>query len=194
MIMTINTWNNLVNSNVPDDRDLVVNSCPNDGDVYTHCADDYCQACNHTSEFSDDPCETCRSRLGGSRHALAAIKPGTNEEPLHYSVCQNCLFYVANGDLPEHVVDPRKATAEQLEELCAEKPVIGANYLALKMMDWHAGQGDPIYAVASSWVALRPVPVADVREAIDRLPLAAAELEDELNEFLAEEISQMEVK
>ena len=72
-----------------------------------------CEACNNCSEFSSYRCETCSEPLAGARHALARIYPGTDQEPVYYSSCIDCLVYVwmflhlresfdlANGDLPE---------------------------------------------------------------------------------------------
>ena len=73
--------------------------------VPASCVHDYedgpcgdCEACSQTAEFSSQACEVCNSRLAGSRHAAALISAS---EPLYYSVCIDCLLFLANGDLPE---------------------------------------------------------------------------------------------
>ena len=60
-----------------------------------------CESCKMEAEFSRQSCEMCNSSLAGSRYALAKIFPGTNQESIYYSVCADCLFFAANGDLPE---------------------------------------------------------------------------------------------
>lgn len=56
--------------------------------------------------FSWRECETCSSHLGGDRHRAHALMSDTPDnlqgKPLiHLDVCVDCLFYIANGDLPE---------------------------------------------------------------------------------------------
>ncbi len=53
-----------------------------------------------TSYFTWEPCELCRSALGGDRHPAAFIKAATKEEPIELEVCTDCLMFIANGDLP----------------------------------------------------------------------------------------------
>lgn len=48
--------------------------------------------------FSWHNCDCCGNPLGGDRFAAHGIDE--NEELLHYDVCCDCLFYLANGDLP----------------------------------------------------------------------------------------------
>lgn len=70
--------------------------------VATHgddCGTEDCQNCQFDAEFSPGRCELCGA-LPGSRYTVAQIFPGTDEEPLYYSACQDCLAYIANGDLP----------------------------------------------------------------------------------------------
>lgn len=49
--------------------------------------------------FSWYACEVCRSHLGGNRYAAHGFD--ANDEVIHYSICGDCLFYLANGDVPE---------------------------------------------------------------------------------------------
>ena len=49
--------------------------------------------------FSWHDCELCGSPLGGDRYA--AHGHDSNGEIMHYDICTDCLFYIANGDLPE---------------------------------------------------------------------------------------------
>jgi hypothetical protein len=55
--------------------------------------------------FSWSECDTCGCSLGGDRHAahgLIAYKPRARRTHLiHLDVCTDCLFFVANGDLPD---------------------------------------------------------------------------------------------
>lgn len=49
--------------------------------------------------FSHRSCECCGNPLGGNRYAAHAI--ADDGSILHYDICSDCLFYLANGDLPE---------------------------------------------------------------------------------------------
>jgi hypothetical protein len=55
--------------------------------------------------FSWSPCDACGSSLGGDRHAahglVSRTKYGRKTHLIHLDVCTDCLFYTANGDLPE---------------------------------------------------------------------------------------------
>jgi len=48
--------------------------------------------------FSWDSCWLCRRNLGGNRHALLYRDEG---DVHHESICDDCLMYVAYGDIPE---------------------------------------------------------------------------------------------
>ena len=50
--------------------------------------------------FSWHPCEACGSSLGGNRYTAHAIDE--NGDLVHFSVCEDCLCYIANGDEPEN--------------------------------------------------------------------------------------------
>ena len=50
------------------------------------------------SSFSSYPCEVCDSGLGGSRHAAHGY---IDEEMSHFSICEDCLFYINYGTTPE---------------------------------------------------------------------------------------------
>jgi hypothetical protein len=53
--------------------------------------------------FSWQPCDFCGSRLGGDRYAAHAIfKDDETETIEHFEICEDCIFYMANGDLPEN--------------------------------------------------------------------------------------------
>ena len=54
-------------------------------------------------EFSYCTCDLCGTSIGGSRHYVTALPtdPSTNDNYVSYTVCDNCYFYVCNGDLPE---------------------------------------------------------------------------------------------
>lgn len=47
--------------------------------------------------FSWQSCECCKSSLGGNRYAAHGFVDG---ELCHLDVCEDCLCYLANGDLP----------------------------------------------------------------------------------------------
>jgi hypothetical protein len=55
--------------------------------------------------FSWSSCDACGSSLGGTRHAAHGLispkKFHKRTEVIHLDVCTDCLFYTANGDLPE---------------------------------------------------------------------------------------------
>ena len=50
--------------------------------------------------FSWSPCESCGSSLGGNRYAAHSTDADGNIS--HWDICEDCLFYFANGDLPEN--------------------------------------------------------------------------------------------
>lgn len=56
-------------------------------------------------EFSRSECDCCGSPLAGSRHAATILHMNKEQDgavpytPL--SVCQDCLMYIANGDVPD---------------------------------------------------------------------------------------------
>jgi hypothetical protein len=56
--------------------------------------------------FSWRDCEACGADKGGNRHAahgLISLTPkgrGKRKHLIHLDVCTDCLFFVANGDLP----------------------------------------------------------------------------------------------
>lgn len=58
-------------------------------------------ACDEGS-FSWRPCEGCGSSLGGQRYAAHGLMPGLDNELCHFEVCTDCLFYIANGDVPKN--------------------------------------------------------------------------------------------
>ncbi|MBN1444425.1 MAG: hypothetical protein JXA90_17060 [Planctomycetes bacterium] len=68
----------------------------------------------------------------------------------------------------------------------AELPEVqGSNWLAHRILDWHGGQWSPSYAVGSSWLALREVPVSLAWEAERELfRSGAADVAQALAEFL----------
>ena len=78
---------------------IVVGECLNLGLYGESCYE--CESCEMEAEFSRQPCEMCNSSLAGSRHSIAKIFPGTNQESIYYSVCADCFFFVVNGDLPK---------------------------------------------------------------------------------------------
>jgi hypothetical protein len=72
-----------------------------------HCTG--CEECGEdpdvqSDEFSREDCEACGSRLAGEQHYAhaTALGPAQNEgEFLHFSICTDCLYFVAYGDEPE---------------------------------------------------------------------------------------------
>lgn len=58
---------------------------------------DSCPDCQYDTEFSSDRCELCGG-LPGTRFTVAQIFPGTNEEPVYYAACADCLLCIANGE------------------------------------------------------------------------------------------------
>ena len=57
--------------------------------------------------FSWDDCDLCRSSLGGERYAATALpeNPAENSDYVPLSVCQDCLMFLANGDVPDWLED-----------------------------------------------------------------------------------------
>jgi hypothetical protein len=54
--------------------------------------------------FSWHSCDSCGSALGGDRHTAHAFQTGQNpaDDTIHHiAICADCLFYHANGDIPE---------------------------------------------------------------------------------------------
>ena len=49
--------------------------------------------------FSWQPCEACGSSLGGNRYTAHGFDQEDNL--IHFSVCEDCLLYIANNDEPE---------------------------------------------------------------------------------------------
>ncbi len=49
--------------------------------------------------FSWSACECCGSPLGGDRHVAHGVD--ADGEIVHFSVCVDCMLYLANGDEPE---------------------------------------------------------------------------------------------
>lgn len=49
--------------------------------------------------FSCYCCDCCGNPLGGDKFAVHGFDE--NGELLHYDVCSDCLYYLANGDIPE---------------------------------------------------------------------------------------------
>ena len=56
--------------------------------------------------FSHIECDLCGA-LPGDRHAVTALpeNPADNHDYLPLSVCEHCMCFVANGDLPDYVED-----------------------------------------------------------------------------------------
>lgn len=113
--MTIDDYVAKIYSNCPEGYDLVCASCPDSNEETGEgCGD--CEACNQVAEFTWRACELCGG-LAGAREPAAAIKAGQPFEEIYFSVCHECICFLANGDLPEYAVDPDKATDEELEAL-----------------------------------------------------------------------------
>ena len=55
---------------------------------------------DEVDEFSASQCESCGSRLGGSRNSATAFDRDT-KEVLELRICSDCVMFWANGDLPE---------------------------------------------------------------------------------------------
>jgi hypothetical protein len=68
-------------------------------DIKDNCEE--CEACKHTSEFSSSNCDLCNSPLGGPRHSVALVDVGTDTEPIYYSVCVDCMYYIEYGQLDD---------------------------------------------------------------------------------------------
>lgn len=56
--------------------------------------------------FSWDDCDLCGG-LAGDRHAVTALpdNPAENHDYVALSVCNSCIVYIANGDVPDWLED-----------------------------------------------------------------------------------------
>lgn len=56
--------------------------------------------------FSWNDCDLCGG-LAGDRHAVTALpnNPAENHDYVALSVCNSCLMYIANGDVPDWLED-----------------------------------------------------------------------------------------
>lgn len=71
------------------------------------------------------------------------------------------------------------------QERDSECVIQGSAWLAQRVLEWHGGQWSPTYAVGSSWLALREVPVAlawDAQRELSRV--GAADVAQSLAELL----------
>lgn len=50
--------------------------------------------------FSWRSCESCSSNLGGNRYSAHGVN--VDNEIIHFEVCEDCLFYLSNGDVPDN--------------------------------------------------------------------------------------------
>lgn len=55
---------------------------------------------DEVDEFSFSQCESCGSRLGGSRHEASTYHRET-KEVLELRICPDCVVFHAYGELPE---------------------------------------------------------------------------------------------
>src|SRR5262249_29614089 len=105
------------------------------------------------------------------------------------------------GDCFEEIVEPRcgecgsglgqdgqclHCVPEGEDEDIEPALIQGSNWLALSILDWHGGQWSPSYAVGSSWLALREVPLLVAWEAVRELRRVpgAEKVAADLAEFL----------
>jgi hypothetical protein len=70
------------------------------------CCDDTDESIQLADEgsFSWSPCDTCGNRLGGNRyhaHGWPTDEIPSEGNLYHFDVCEDCLMFMANGDLPE---------------------------------------------------------------------------------------------
>lgn len=57
---------------------------------------------NEPESFSWSSCDVCGNPLGGDRHPAHGFIGGKKDSDLcHFDICQECLFYWANGDIPD---------------------------------------------------------------------------------------------
>lgn len=81
--------------------------------------DNYCPACDaegdevsiveivddenpgdQLDEFSNTTCDCCGTGLAGARYAVTGLPPdpSTNPDYILYAVCEDCFFYIVNGE------------------------------------------------------------------------------------------------
>jgi len=54
--------------------------------------------------FSPSPCDCCGSTLGGDREDCSGFNPDTREVQDGYSVCRDCVYYAAYGELGDETM------------------------------------------------------------------------------------------
>lgn len=61
-------------------------------------------AAGNERHFSPARCDACGTTLGGNRYAAHGFLDTDPDRGklLHLEICEDCLFYLANGDEPEH--------------------------------------------------------------------------------------------
>ena len=66
--------------------------------------------------FSWHRCDSCNTGLGGNRSAAHGFTTINGEDTLvHLDICDDCMLYLANGDLPERWNDVEDAGEEEAE-------------------------------------------------------------------------------
>lgn len=76
-------------------------------DAHGFCCEHSAKAAWENNEISDegsfswDACDLCGSHLGGNRYSAHAVTDDASQDDIHLEICQDCLLYMANGDLPE---------------------------------------------------------------------------------------------
>jgi hypothetical protein len=78
--------------------------CPECIDYYGFCCKHSAKAAYEKGEIVDEPsfshesCDICNSNISGNRYIAHAMTK--NNDILHLEICQDCVLYMANGDLP----------------------------------------------------------------------------------------------
>lgn len=86
------------------DEDDFYTVCAECGSANTHLQIVDQEECGEDLGFSWSGCDCCGSNLGGDKFAVAAWNEDmTDYVPLR--VCQDCLMFIANGELPDFLED-----------------------------------------------------------------------------------------
>ena len=82
-----------------EDDDFTDNLCPTCGHEGVLTIEDE-DECSDELGFSAMACECCGSPLAGDRFAVT-LHHSDPDLSMPYRVCQDCLMYIANGDIPD---------------------------------------------------------------------------------------------
>jgi len=60
--------------------------------------------CQSVAYFDWRSCDCCNGTLGGNRYYASGYNPTTKEVQSGYSVCEDCIYFVKYGELPDETM------------------------------------------------------------------------------------------